>query len=81
MNEHKRALRTPQSYPDSAFSKHRTSRHATEAPPELHVEILHKNISNTIERKIREALEIRKQKPPINGKEEMKETLKLLFTE
>ena len=51
-----------------------------EATPELHVEILHKNISNTIERKIREALEIRKQKPPINGKEEMIETLKLLFT-
>ena len=81
LNEHARAFKTSQSYPNGAFSKHRTLRHAMEAAPRLHVEILHKNIGNTAERKIREALEIRKQKPPINGKEEMKEALKLLFTE
>ena len=78
MDEHIRALRSPHSYPESPFSKHRTLRHAQEMPPELRVVILYRNLVDPVERKIREALEIKQCVPPINNKEEMRMAMRLV---
>ncbi|VDP40567.1 unnamed protein product [Heligmosomoides polygyrus] len=78
IEEHLRALRSPQSYPDNPFSKHRTFRHTQDPQPQLRVSILHKNVSDTVERKIKEALEIQRWRPPINKREEMKMAMSLI---
>ena len=78
MEEHLRALRSPQSYPENPFSRHRTLRHAQERPPELRISILHRNVVDPVERKIKEALEIKQREQPINSKEEMKVAMSLI---
>ncbi|KAL6735855.1 hypothetical protein Aduo_006261 [Ancylostoma duodenale] len=78
IDEHRRALVHPPSYPRNAFSRHRTLRHTMESPPKLEVVVLHRNIRDPVERKKREALEIRRRNPAINIKEEMTEALHLL---
>ncbi|XGW28958.1 hypothetical protein V3C99_008620 [Haemonchus contortus] len=78
MDEHLRALRSPQHYTENPFSRHRTLRHPQERPPKLYVSILHKNVEDPVERKIKEALEIKKLNPPINSKEEMKMAMRFI---
>ena len=78
MEEHLRSLRSPQNYADNPFSRHRTLRHAQESPPQLRVSILHRNVVDPVERRIREALEIKQHNPPINIKEEMRRAMSLI---
>ncbi|VDP17795.1 unnamed protein product [Heligmosomoides polygyrus] len=78
MDEHVRALRNPQSYPDNPFSKHHTLKHTREPPPQLRFSIFHKNLADPVERKIKEALEIKHWEPPINNREEMKYAMSLI---
>lgn len=78
MDEHLRALRSPQSYPDNPFSKHRTLKHARDPLPQLRVSILHRNLTDPVERKIKEALEIKHWEPPINRRDEMKNAMRLI---
>ena len=59
MEEHIRALRSPQSYPENPLSKHSTLKHAQEVSPQLQVTIVQRNLIDPVERKIREAMEIK----------------------
>ncbi|EYB96537.1 hypothetical protein Y032_0149g2693 [Ancylostoma ceylanicum] len=78
LDEHRRALSHPQSYPTSSFSRHRTTMHTREPAPELEVRVLHRNLMKPLERKIMEAKEIKRCKPEINSKEELVEALKYI---
>lgn len=78
LDEHRRALENPASYPNEAFSKHRTLRHTVERPPSLSVKILHRHLMNVLERKVMEAMEIKRRRPEINNKEEMRDCLRLI---
>ncbi|EYC18887.1 hypothetical protein Y032_0026g1428 [Ancylostoma ceylanicum] len=78
IDEHRRALTQPASYTRNAFSRHRTLRHTMERPPKLDVSVLHRNMRDPLERKIREALEIRRRTPAINSKEEMAAAMQLI---
>ena len=78
LDEHRRALANPASYPKESFSRHRTLRHTNEPPPVFTVRVLHRNLTRTLERKIMEAREIRRSEPEINTKEELKEVLRLI---
>ncbi|KIH69168.1 hypothetical protein ANCDUO_00494 [Ancylostoma duodenale] len=78
IDEHIRALRSPQNYPENPFSRHRTHRHARDPPPRLQVSVLNKNVIDPVERKIREAMVIKEQMPPINIRDEMRNTLELI---
>ncbi|EYC24156.1 hypothetical protein Y032_0014g2356 [Ancylostoma ceylanicum] len=78
LNEHRRSLACPQSYPTNCFSKHRTTMHTREPPPLIHVAVLHRHLEHPLERKIMEAREIKRHHPEINGRDELTEALKLI---
>ncbi|EYB82562.1 hypothetical protein Y032_0357g3392 [Ancylostoma ceylanicum] len=78
LNEHRRALACPQSYPTNCFSKHRTTMHTREPPPLIHVAVLHRHLEHPLERKIMEAREIKRHHPEINSRDELTEALKLI---
>ncbi|EYC39096.1 hypothetical protein Y032_0676g1431 [Ancylostoma ceylanicum] len=78
LDEHRRALTNPSSYASESFSKHRTLKHTYERAPMLKVTVLHRHLVNTLERKIMEAVEIRRHSPEINNKEELREVLRLV---
>ncbi|EYC11231.1 hypothetical protein Y032_0051g2089 [Ancylostoma ceylanicum] len=68
LNEHRRALTSPQSYPTNSFSRHRTAVHTREPPPLLEVTVLHRHLEHPVERKIMEAREIKRHRPEINSR-------------
>ncbi|EYB85791.1 hypothetical protein Y032_0290g1522 [Ancylostoma ceylanicum] len=78
LDEHRRALMNPASYPKESFSRHRTLRHAREQPPVFTVRVLHRHLTKTLERKIMEAREIRRHGPEINTKDELRDILRLI---
>ncbi|EYC13387.1 hypothetical protein Y032_0044g961 [Ancylostoma ceylanicum] len=78
LDEHRRALANPASYPSESFSRHRTLKHTTEPPPAFTVRVLHRHLTRTLERKIMEAREIRRHEPEINTREELREVLRLI---
>ncbi|EYC06050.1 hypothetical protein Y032_0078g1165 [Ancylostoma ceylanicum] len=78
LDEHRRALASPASYPSEAFSRHRTLKHTCEPPPTFTVRILHRNLTRTLERKIMEAREIRRHEPEMNTREELRDVLRLI---
>lgn len=78
MDENLSPLRNPQSYSDNPFSRHHTLRHVRDPLPQLRVSILHKNLTDTVERKIKEAQEIKYWQPPINMKKEMNYAMSLV---
>ncbi|EYB85815.1 hypothetical protein Y032_0290g1536 [Ancylostoma ceylanicum] len=73
-----RALRNPTSYPNSSFSRHRTLHHTYDDPPKMKVTILHRSQEAPLERKVLEALEIKRLSPEINNKDEMMDALRLI---
>ncbi|EYC45561.1 hypothetical protein Y032_0423g1199 [Ancylostoma ceylanicum] len=75
LNEHRRALASPQSYPTNSSSKHRTEVHTREPPPLLEVKVLHRYLEHPVERKIMEAREIKRHRPEINSRDELAEAL------
>ncbi|EYC11329.1 hypothetical protein Y032_0051g2148 [Ancylostoma ceylanicum] len=78
LNEHRRALTSPQSYPTNSFSRHRTAVHTREPPPLLEVTVLHRHLEHPVERKIMEAREIKRHRPEINSRDELAETITLI---
>ncbi|EYB94347.1 hypothetical protein Y032_0172g339 [Ancylostoma ceylanicum] len=78
LNEHRRALTSPQSYPANSFSRHRTAVHTREPPPLLEVTVLHRHLEHPVERKIMEAREIKRHRPEINSRDELAETITLI---
>ncbi|EYC40069.1 hypothetical protein Y032_0631g870 [Ancylostoma ceylanicum] len=78
LDEHRRALANPASYPKESFPRHRTLKHTNEPPPTFTVRVLHRHLTRTLERKIMEAREIRRNGPEINTKEELKDVLGLI---
>ncbi|EYC26545.1 hypothetical protein Y032_0010g1212 [Ancylostoma ceylanicum] len=78
LDEHRRALNRPQSYPTNSFSKHRTTMHTYGSIPEFEVKVLHRNLVKPLDRKIMEAKEIKRYKPEINNREELVEALKYI---
>ncbi|EYB86176.1 hypothetical protein Y032_0283g1298 [Ancylostoma ceylanicum] len=78
LDEHMRALRNPTSYPNSSFSRHRTLHHTYDDPPRMKVTILHRSQESPLERKVLEALEIKRLSPEINNKDEMMDALRLI---
>ena len=78
MDEHVRALRNPSSYPRSGFSRHRTLFHEQEAPPSLKVTILHRSKEGPLERKLLEALAIKRLSPEINNRDELMGAMSLI---
>ncbi|EYC15205.1 hypothetical protein Y032_0037g3382 [Ancylostoma ceylanicum] len=78
LDEHRRALVNPSSYPSESFSRHRTLKHTSERAPTFKVTVLHRHLTRTLERKIMEAVEIRRHKPEINNKEELRDVLRLI---
>ena len=78
LDEHRRALANPASYPSESFSRHRTLKHTHEPPPAFTVRVLHRHLTRTLERKIMEAREIRRHEPEINTREELREVLRLI---
>ncbi|EYC13713.1 hypothetical protein Y032_0043g880 [Ancylostoma ceylanicum] len=78
LNEHRRALQNPSSYSSSSFSRHRTLVHTQAPAPEFDVTILHRFLENPLERKMMEAVEIRRRTPEINSKDEQLEALRLI---
>ncbi|EYC31235.1 hypothetical protein Y032_0004g2038 [Ancylostoma ceylanicum] len=78
LDEHRRALMNPASYSKESFSRHRTLRHAREQPPVFTVQVLHRHLMKTLERKIMEAREIRRHQPEINTKDELRDILRLI---
>ncbi|EYC10986.1 hypothetical protein Y032_0053g2410 [Ancylostoma ceylanicum] len=78
LDEHRRALTNPASYPSESFSRHRTLRHTNDSAPKFNVVVLHRNMTRTLERKIMEAIEIKRYGPEINNKEELKEVLRFI---
>ncbi|EYC19331.1 hypothetical protein Y032_0024g1025 [Ancylostoma ceylanicum] len=78
LDEHRRALLNPSSYPSESFSRHRTLRHTHEQAPTFTVIVLHRHLTQTLERKVMEAMEIRRHNPEINSKEELREVLGLI---
>ncbi|EYC28816.1 hypothetical protein Y032_0007g3445 [Ancylostoma ceylanicum] len=78
LDEHRRALTNPASYPSESFSRHRTLKHTTERAPTFRVTVLHRHLTQTLERKIMEAVEIKRHNPEINNKEELREVLRLI---
>ncbi|EYC09420.1 hypothetical protein Y032_0060g3105 [Ancylostoma ceylanicum] len=78
LDEHRRAFNRPQAYPKNSFSRHRTTVHTRDAPPEFEVTVLHRNLDNPVDRKIMEAREIKRYQPEINSREELVEALKLI---
>ncbi|EYB94948.1 hypothetical protein Y032_0165g27 [Ancylostoma ceylanicum] len=77
-DEHRRALHNPSSYPTNSFSGHRTLVHTEERPPDFEVTVLHRFLTNPLERKMMEAVEIGRRSPEINNKEERLEALRLI---
>ena len=75
LDKHRHALENPASYPEEAFSKHRTLKHTVERPPSLSVEILHRHLTNVLEKKVMEAIEIKRRRPKVNIKEEMRDSV------
>ena len=78
LDEHRRALNRPQSYPTNSFSKHRTTMHTYGSIPEFEIKVLHRNLVKPLDRKIMEAKEIKRYKPEINNREELVEALKYI---
>ncbi|EYC24834.1 hypothetical protein Y032_0013g2128 [Ancylostoma ceylanicum] len=78
LDEHMRALRNPSSYPNSSFSHHRTLHHTYEDPPRIKVTILHRSLDAPLERKMLEALAIKRLSPEINNKNELADALQLI---
>ncbi|EYC39221.1 hypothetical protein Y032_0668g1347 [Ancylostoma ceylanicum] len=78
LDEHRRALASPQAYPNNSFSRHRTAVHTRDSPPEFEVVVLYRHLENPLHRKIMEAREIKRFQPEINNKEELVEALKLI---
>ncbi|EYC25440.1 hypothetical protein Y032_0012g1893 [Ancylostoma ceylanicum] len=78
IDEHLRALRNHASYPNSSFSHHRTLRHTREDPPGVRVTVLHRSLRSPLERKLLEALEIKRITPEINNRDELWDTLRLI---
>ncbi|EYC30718.1 hypothetical protein Y032_0004g1730 [Ancylostoma ceylanicum] len=78
LDEHVRALRNPSSYPNSGFSRHRTLCHTHEHPPAIRATVLHRSVETPLERKLIEALEIKRQSPEINNKDELMDAMRLI---
>ncbi|EYC44341.1 hypothetical protein Y032_0464g1927 [Ancylostoma ceylanicum] len=78
LDEHRRALTNPASYPLESFSRHRTLKHTTERAPAFRVTVLHRHLTQTSERKIMEAVEIKRHNPEINNKKKLGEVLRLI---
>ncbi|EYB97658.1 hypothetical protein Y032_0139g2146 [Ancylostoma ceylanicum] len=78
LDEHRRALNRPQAYPRNSFSRHRTTVHTRDFPPEFEVTVLHRHLDNPVDRKIMEAREIKRYQPEINTREELVEALRLI---
>ena len=72
LNEYRRALEISASYPNEAFSKHRTLKDTMQRPPSLKTKIFHRYLTNTLERKTMEAAEIKRRRPELNIKEKMR---------
>ncbi|EYC45630.1 hypothetical protein Y032_0421g1170 [Ancylostoma ceylanicum] len=67
LDEHRRAFNRPQAYPRNSFSRHRTTVHTRDSPPEFEVTVLHRHLDNPVDRKIMEAREIKRYQPEINN--------------
>ena len=78
LDEHLRALRNPSSYPKSGFSRHRTLHHTYEDPPAIKATVIHRSLEAPLERKLLEALAIKRLSPEINNKDELMEALRLI---
>ena len=78
MDEHVRALRNPASYPKSGFSRHRVLHHQREAPPALKVSVIHRTKEAPLERKLLEAIAIKRLSPEINNRDELMEAMRLI---
>ncbi|EYC40623.1 hypothetical protein Y032_0604g557 [Ancylostoma ceylanicum] len=78
LDEHLRAMRNPSSYPNNSFSHHRTLHHTREDPPGVRVTVLHRSLESPLERKLLEALAIKRLMPEINSKEELMDILRLI---
>lgn len=78
LSDHLRYAANPdcKSYKDQAFAEHYKSEHPGEKP-NLEFKILHQE-QNTTKRKIKEAITIFKNKPEINNKLELGESLKFI---
>ncbi|EYB93410.1 hypothetical protein Y032_0183g968 [Ancylostoma ceylanicum] len=76
LDEHLRALRNPLSYPNNSFSYQRTLHHTREDPPGAEVAVLHRSLKSLLERKLLEAVAIRRLPPEMNSKDELMDTLK-----
>ncbi|EYC00879.1 hypothetical protein Y032_0112g314 [Ancylostoma ceylanicum] len=76
LDEHRRALARTQAYPNNSFSRHRTTVHTRDSPPEFEMVVLHRHLENLLHRKIMETREIKRFQPGINNKEELVEALK-----
>jgi len=78
IQEHLRSCRNPScpSYVDKPLAKHRVASHASRMPS-LKVKIL-ESCRDKSQRKILEAFQIKKQRPPINSREEMATALSLI---
>ena len=79
IDEHRRAMGNPPSYPNSSFSRHRTHAHAHQEPPSLSITVLHRSVENAMERKILEALEIKRLSPEINNREELRDIMQVIM--
>ncbi|EYC31018.1 hypothetical protein Y032_0004g1905 [Ancylostoma ceylanicum] len=78
LDEHRRALQNTSSYPSSSFSRHRTLVHKQAPAPDFDVAILHRSLENPLERKMMEAVKIRRRTPEINSKDEQLGALRLI---
>ena len=78
LDEHVRALRNPPAYPRSAFSRHRTLLHQDEEPPSLKVTVLYRSREAPLERKLLEAITIKRLSPEINNRDELIEAMRLV---
>lgn len=75
--EHIRAAKNPSSYKENAVGKHFMFFHKNEKNPELEFSVVEKQ-SVAVKRKISEAMEIRRNKPEINDKDELSDVLKFI---
>ncbi|EYC43594.1 hypothetical protein Y032_0488g2356 [Ancylostoma ceylanicum] len=78
LDEHRRALQNPSSYPSRSFSRHWTLVHRQAPATGFDVAIPHRFLENPLERKLMEAVEIRRRTPESSSKGEQLEALRLI---
>ena len=75
--EHNRAGNNPASYSSNGIGKHYAMYHSTHKQCQLTFTFIDKQ-SNSVRRKISEAIKIHKEKPNFNNKEELVDTMKFI---